>query len=195
LEDIAALGGLATALIGVSIAHLAGIEAADGIASIAIGLILGCVAAFLSVEIKGLLVGEAASAALQAGVAQLIATEVGPGARVRAVNEIRTMQLGPNDVLVAASVDMDDAASAADVEAVTGRLDRAIRKDFPQVRHLFLEVQSAAAHRAAAGSQAAPMVQSSSQSDAAGQPLPNATGLTLVTRPPHAKKGKGKRRR
>ncbi len=149
LEDLVALTGLAIALLGVAVAHLLGFAAADGIASIAIGVVLAFVAAFMAVEIKAMLIGEAADDRVQAGLANLIGGEVGPGRPIRAINAIRTMHLGAEDVLVTASVDFDDGRTAKDVEATTARLDRAIRAEFPAVRRLFLTVQSAEDHDSA----------------------------------------------
>jgi cation diffusion facilitator family transporter len=154
LEDLAALAGLVVAFIGIAAAHLGGLEWADGAASIVIGLILASVAAFLSTEIKSLLIGEAASADVQNGVHARLLAESGAIGPVRGINDIRTMQLGPHEVIVAASVDMEDLATAADVEAANARLTRVIKADFPQVRYLFIEVAAAAADKvkaAAAG--------------------------------------------
>ena len=146
LEDLAGLAGLLAALAGVVVADRAGIAEADGIASLVIGLILGAVAAFMSVEIKGLIVGEAASLTVRTGLRNIIRAEIGEGRPIRAINEIRTMHLGPEDVLVAASVDFHDAETAATVEATSARLERAIRERYPEVRRLFVEVQSEAEH-------------------------------------------------
>jgi cation diffusion facilitator family transporter len=142
LEDLAALLGLAIALIGTLAAHVGGYEKADGLASILIGLVLASVAIFMSREIKSLIVGEAASRAVQAGLREIIESETGSGKPVRKINDIRTMHLGPQDVLVTASVDFHDGVSARTVEDVTARLQRMIRSRFPEVHHLFIEVQS-----------------------------------------------------
>lgn len=159
LEDAAAIVGILMALAGVLLAHLGGIEAADGIASLAIGVLLGAVAAFLAVEIKSLLIGEAAAKPLQVGVAKLVGKHDGPSGPIQHVNDIKTMQLGPNDVLVAVSVDLNDEATAGEVEHLTSRLESAVRQRFPEVSHFYLEVQAAARHKAFAadrGAQARP---------------------------------------
>jgi cation diffusion facilitator family transporter len=149
LEDIAAMAGLTVALLGVLATDLGGIAIADGLASIVIGLILAAVAAFMGLEIKSLLIGEAASETLQAGVRQLIDAETGPSGTsrglVRGVNDLRTLQLGVEDVLVTASLDMEDSARASDIEATTARLSAKIKAAYPAVRHLYLEVKSAGA--------------------------------------------------
>lgn len=142
LEDLAALAGLTIALVGTLVAHLGGLDKADGIASIFIGLVLAAVAAFMSTEIKSLIVGEAASRVVQVGLREIVASEIGAGGPIRRINDIRTMHLGPHDVLVTASVDFLDGVSARTVEDVTGRLQSTIKARFPEVRHLFIEVQS-----------------------------------------------------
>jgi cation diffusion facilitator family transporter len=151
LEDTAALVGLVVALVGVAGAHLLGLEWADGVASIAVGLVLAAVAAFMSIEIQALLIGEAANADVVAGIRGAIMAETGAGKPIRALNDLRTMHLGPNDILVAASCDFQDGESARSVETTTGRLERAIKSAYPDVRQLYIEVQSEADHRAGCG--------------------------------------------
>jgi hypothetical protein len=79
-------------------------------------------------------------------IQEAIVAEMGPGRPIRAVNEIRTMQLGPSDILVAASVDFDDAVTAADIEAAVARIEATIHTHTPAVRHIFIEGQSARDH-------------------------------------------------
>ena len=154
LEDVAALIGLAIALIGVMLAHLGGYEKADGIASILIGLVLAGVAVFVATETKSLIVGESVDADVEKGMREIIASEMGDKKPIHALNEFRSMHLGPNDVLVTASVDFQDGESAATVEAVSARLERAIKARYPQVRYLFIEVQSQEVHKAEAAATA-----------------------------------------
>jgi cation diffusion facilitator family transporter len=184
LENIAAIAGLVVAMIGILLTDLGGIAIADGIASIIIGLILAAVAAFMGLEIKSLLVGEAASDELQQGVRQLIDAEVGRtgrnGGLVRGVNDLRTLQLGPDDVLVTASLDMEDAALASDVEATTGRLTTKIKAAYPAVKHLFIEVKAC---------QPAPSVTQPATA------APAALSAKAAARPPETKKQKSKKRR
>ena len=144
LEDVAALAGLVIAFLGITAANLGGFAEADGIASILIGCVLGAVALFLSREIKSLIVGEAAAPEVQAGLASIFEGDIGLGKPIRRINDIRTMHLGPDDVLVTSSVDFQDYVTAATVESVTARLQSAIKSRFPEVKHLFIEVQSEA---------------------------------------------------
>ncbi len=149
LEDVAAVSGLLIALFALVCVQLLGWEQADAIASILIGMLLAAVAAFMSVEIRGLLVGEAVNPKVLAGIERIMKNEVGPHGPLIAINEIRTMHLGPEDVLVAASVDAIDGLPAEEVEQVTSELERAIKAKYPEVRRLFIETQSVAAHAAA----------------------------------------------
>ena len=142
LEDIAAVAGLLIALCGIMAADLGGYDSADGIASILIGLLLAVVAGFLAREIKSLLVGKAASPTLRKGICEILASETGPGKPIRKINDVLTMHLGPREVLVTASVDFQYGVTAKTVEAVTDRLQQAIKSRYPEVRHLFIEVQS-----------------------------------------------------
>ena len=146
LEDVAAMAGLLVALIGVFAADRLGIIEADGVASIVIGLILAAVAAFMSIEIKSLIVGEAASRSVRSGLRRIIAAETGPAGPIKTVNEIRTMHMGPEDVLVAASADFHDRETATSIENTTTRIERAIKAQYPEVTRFFLEVQGADAH-------------------------------------------------
>ncbi len=150
LEDLAALAGLLVALGGVFAADKLGLPHADGLASVMIGFILAAVAAFMSVEIRSLIVGEAASPAVRSGLVKLIKAEAGAGKPIRVINEIRTMHLGPDDILVAASVDFQEHETAAGVEATTARLERSIKAKYPEIRQLFIEVQDAGEHAAIA---------------------------------------------
>ncbi|MGI9404594.1 MAG: cation diffusion facilitator family transporter [Hyphomicrobium sp.] len=143
------MAGLLIAFVGLLTVQFLGIQEADAIASILIGLILATVATFMSIEIKGLLVGEAASPKVQAGLREILQSEVGPAGPLLAINEIRTMHLGPEDVLVAASVDAADGVPAEDVEALTAQFERAIKEKFPEVRRLYIETQSVTDHKAA----------------------------------------------
>ena len=143
LENFAAMAGLVVALIGIAAGHLLGWTHADAIASIVIGLILGLVAAFMSIETKALLIGEAVVPEVAVALREIIRREMGKSGPVTAINELRTMHLGPDDVLVAASLDFRDDLTAQGVEATISRLTAGIKGQFPFVRHLFLEVERA----------------------------------------------------
>lgn len=146
LEDTAAVLGLIIALVGIMASHLFGFTQGDAIASIAIGVLLAVAALFLAIEIKGLLIGEAASDGLLAGIARIIHGHTGNAGPVRAINELRTMHLGPEDVLVVASLDFKDGLDLEKVEATITTMETKIKTAYPQVQRLFLEVQSREDH-------------------------------------------------
>jgi len=100
LEDMAALSGLAFALIGVTLATVTGNGRWDGAGSIAIGALLGCVAAILAVEMKSLLIGESAGRDIERDI--VAAIEGGP--EVDGVIHLRTLHVGPETLLVAAKI-------------------------------------------------------------------------------------------
>jgi cation diffusion facilitator family transporter len=148
LEDVAAVAGLLIALVALLCVQHLGWDKADAIASIAIGILLATVAAFMSIEIKSLLVGEAANPRVLSGIEEILGGEVRPTGPLVAINEIRSMHLGPEDVLVAASVDAADGIPAEKIEALTTKLERLIKARFPEVRRLYIETQSKAGHEA-----------------------------------------------
>jgi cation diffusion facilitator family transporter len=141
-EDTAAMAGLVAAMIGIACADQFGIVWADGAASIAIGVILAGTASVMAYETKGLLIGEAASPELGQGVRAI----VGRVRDVRHINELRTMHLAPNDILLALSIDFHDNLNAGRVEQTIFRLEQDIKGRFPDVKRLFIEVQSQRDH-------------------------------------------------
>jgi divalent metal cation (Fe/Co/Zn/Cd) transporter len=111
-------------------------------------VVLALVATFMSLETKGLLIGEAASREVVAGVRALIEAKAEATGTIRRVHAIRTMHLGPSDVLATVRLDFADEVPAARVEAIVGELEEAIRRRYPEIRQLFL---ATAADPAAAG--------------------------------------------
>ncbi|KMO44692.1 cation transporter [Methylobacterium tarhaniae] len=138
VEDVAALTGLVVALAGVILAETLDRPAFDGIASIVIGLILIGMAIFLMIETHGLLVGEAAEPELVAGLHEIVRSEPG----VQHVNEVLTQHLGPADILVNVSLDMNDALTAGEIERLVGRLETRMKALSPKVRRVFIEIQA-----------------------------------------------------
>jgi cation diffusion facilitator family transporter len=136
-EDTAALLGLAAAFVGVALADVLNRPIFDGIASLAIGVILVITAAFLAYESQSLLTGEAAQPETRSGIARVAAQTPG----VVGINEILTMHFGPQDLLVALSLDFDDAIPAARVEAAVALLERRLKTEFPEVARVFVEAK------------------------------------------------------
>jgi cation diffusion facilitator family transporter len=147
LEDSAALVGLAFAFAGVFLTAYTGNPVFDAVASLAIGVVLGAVAALLARECKGLLIGEAADPAIVAGIRKLVAADPG----IERVNEVLTMQLGPEDVLLNLSLDFRDALPVGEVESCIDEIAHQIQHEFPTVRRVFIEAEAigrSAEHRA-----------------------------------------------
>ena len=135
LEDLAALIGLAFAFTGVALATITGNGRWDGAGSLAIGALLGTAAAILAVEMKSLLIGEAASPEVQ----QLIvaALEDGPDA-VRVIH-MRTVHISPDSLLVAAKIAVRESDTGAQVAAGIDAAERRIRAAVPIARTIYLE--------------------------------------------------------
>ena len=140
-EDTAALLGILVAASGITLHALTGNSAWDGIASILIGVLLVGVAISLGSSSKHDLIGEALPEEDRDGLTRVINETAG----VDVVVELLTMQLGPDDVLVAARVDVDDSASGGHLEQVADTVERRIREAYPQVRHVFLDPTDATA--------------------------------------------------
>jgi cation diffusion facilitator family transporter len=135
LEDSAALVGLVLAAGGLILAELTGSGVWDGIASIAIGGLLLVVASILARTNVSLLVGRAVPRRIH----NQIAEDLNSIPVVVAVPTLLTMQLGPDDILVAAKVDFDDTANGADIEAASDDAERRLRARYPAIRYVFLD--------------------------------------------------------
>jgi cation diffusion facilitator family transporter len=135
LEDVAALSGLLLALIGVTVATVTHDDRWDAAGSIAIGLLLGCVAVVLATEMKSLLIGESASPAVQAAIVDAI--EAGP--EIQRVIHLRTLHVGPETLLVAAKIGVRHADTARSVAAGIDAAERRIRAAVPIAELIFLE--------------------------------------------------------
>ena len=137
-EDSAAMLGLMVAFLGIWLSQATGILYFDGIASVIIGLILGGTAVWLAYETKGLLIGEAANTRIVEGIRALVQGSKG----VEQLNEVLTMHMGPDFILVNLSVDFHDTIIAADLESLIAGLDVAIKQQFPAVKRVFIEAEA-----------------------------------------------------
>jgi cation diffusion facilitator family transporter len=135
MEDLAALIGLVLALLGVGLTLLTGNGMWDGIGTVAIGVLLVAVAVFLAVETKSLLVGEAASPEAVEAIERAI--ESTPG--VDGVIHMRTLHLGPEELLVAAKIAVPADATAADIATAIDAAEERIRAVEPIARVIYLE--------------------------------------------------------
>jgi cation diffusion facilitator family transporter len=134
-EDSAALVGLLLAFGGIGLHQLTGSEIWDGAASIAIGLLLACVAYLLGRTNRGLLVGRQADPTLVRGVRDHLSA----APEIEAVVDLQTMLMGTDQVLVCTRVDFDDSLGAADVERACVRLASELAEAFHDVTEVFIE--------------------------------------------------------
>ena len=141
-EDTAALLGLVVALAGVFLSEILDMPVLDGVASVGVGLILGVTAFFLAAESQSLLTGEAAAPHTRAEIKAIAGAQPG----VARINELLTMHFGPRDILVALSLDFDDAMPAGEVERTVTRIETAIKTAHPDVTRIFIEAQSFEGH-------------------------------------------------
>jgi len=137
-EDSAALLGLLVAAAGLGMGQLTGNPMYDGLASVVIGIILAGTALWLARETKGLLIGESAEPEIIASIEKL-ADQI---PSVEAVNEVLTLHMGPDYVLLNLSLDFTDGVSAGQVEDDIEVLDRKIRAAHPVVKRIFTEAES-----------------------------------------------------
>ncbi len=135
LEDFAALIGLVFALFGVGMTLITHVGYWDVAGTALIGLLLIWVAITLAMETRSLLLGEAATPEAITAITTALAGADG----VRRVIHIKTLHLGPEEVLVAAKIAVEPTDSAARVAEVIDNAEAAIRAANPMVTALYLE--------------------------------------------------------
>ncbi|WP_214317824.1 cation diffusion facilitator family transporter [Nonomuraea sediminis] len=135
LEDTAAVAGLTFAVVGVGLSAITGNGAFDGGGSVAIGLLLITVAVILARETKSMIIGEAASPAVQGKIRDILANE----ASIRGYAHLRTLHLGPEDLLVAAHVTMRTAQSSGEAARALEEAERQIRERVPITSAVYLQ--------------------------------------------------------
>jgi cation diffusion facilitator family transporter len=137
-EDTAAVLGLGVAFLGIWLGQVTGIVYFDGIATCIIGLILAGIAFWLAYETKGLLIGESANQEVVHSIREM-AKQL-PG--VMHVNEVLTMHMGPEFILVNLSVDFRDGVTSEEVERDVAVLDKDIKTRHPLVKRVFVEAEA-----------------------------------------------------
>ena len=137
-EDTAAILGVGVAAAGTAAAVLTGDGRWDGMASLAIALILAAVAGLLARESKALLIGERADPGLSDAIMRTASGIAG----VCRANSIVTVQLAPRNVIATLSLDFFDHLRAPDIERAVVELETRIRAAHPEVSALFVKPQS-----------------------------------------------------
>jgi cation diffusion facilitator family transporter len=135
LEDTAALIGLVFALGGVGLALGLDEPRFDGVGTLLIGVLLVVVAVILGVQMKGMLVGESALPHEVDAIEKALADADG----VTRVIHLRTLHLGPEELLVAAKIETDRDADLARIAAIIDGAEKDIRTALPTARRIFLE--------------------------------------------------------
>lgn len=133
-EDAAALISLSFALVGVALAHFLEMPLFDGLASIAIGGVLVLTATFLARETLSLMTGESASAEVLADVRSVLQSDP----RVMAIDDLLSMHLGPQDILLALSIDFRDDMTSAEIEDAAQELSDALQECHKSIKRVFL---------------------------------------------------------
>ncbi len=135
LEDIAALTGLVFAFAGVGLTVVTHNPIWDAIATLAIGLLLVAVAIILGIETSSLLLGEGASADDTALIRDALEVVVGKGG----VIHMKTLYLGPDELMLAAKISVGKSVSGADIADVIDAAEESVRNAVPTARVIYLE--------------------------------------------------------
>ncbi|MGE5538138.1 MAG: cation diffusion facilitator family transporter [Gemmatimonas sp.] len=141
-EDTAALLGITLAAAGTFAAVTFDEPVYDGVASVLIGVVLAATAVLLARESKSLLIGERADSALADRILAIAAQCPG----VARANGVLTVQLAPDQVVAALSVDFADELRAGDIENAVIDIERAVRAERPDVVALFVKPQTRATY-------------------------------------------------
>jgi cation diffusion facilitator family transporter len=136
-EDSAALAGIVIAALAISLALLTGDPRCDAVGSLLIGVLLGVVAILLSIETKGLLIGERADAQIAAAIEQAVMEE--PGTCV--VKEVKTVHLAPDQIVAIASVEFDDDLRTPEIEEHISRIEKRVLDQHNAVTGIYIRLQ------------------------------------------------------
>jgi cation diffusion facilitator family transporter len=135
LEDVGAELGLGFALVGLVLAEITGNPRWDAVGSIAIGVLLVAIALILAREMKPLLIGESASDSDQ----EQIEAALGSSVNVISIIHLRTMHLGPDNLLLAAKVDFDHSLSIEQLAHSIDQAELAVRAAVPKATTIYIE--------------------------------------------------------
>jgi cation diffusion facilitator family transporter len=135
-EDVAALVGLFAALGGLLMTQVTGNDVWDGIGSMVVGVTLFCVAYFLARKTKHLIIGQSVTSAQRERMIEII--EGSPG--VRRLVHMRTMHLGPEEVLVGMKVIFDENQRVRDATQLVDVIEARLRAEIPILKRIYVEV-------------------------------------------------------
>lgn len=135
LEDVGALVGLVFALTGVSLAVITGDGRFDALGAMSVGTLLVVIAVFLAMEMTAMLVGEGALPEEVAAIRAALEASAG----VQRVVHLRTLHVGPDELLVAAKIAITNSDTGAAIAADIDSAERSLRAAVPTARYVFLE--------------------------------------------------------
>jgi cation diffusion facilitator family transporter len=135
LEDLGALVGLCLAVVGLGMAEITGNPRWDAVGSIAIGSLLVVIAVILVIEMKGLLIGEAASPATLASIQQTMESTD----RVQKVIHVKTQHIGPDELLVGAKLAFDAGLDLPALAEAINEVEHRVRQAVPAARVIYIE--------------------------------------------------------
>lgn len=127
LEDIGALVGLCFALIGVSMSVITGDARWDGLGACAVGTLLIIIAIFLAIEMTSMLTGESALPEENAAIRSCIEQTEG----VERLIHMRTLHVGPDEILVAAKISVPGGATTEQISATINAAEASLREAVP----------------------------------------------------------------
>ncbi len=135
LEDLAALLGLFFALCGVGLSVITGNPIFDAYGTLAIGALLVVVAVILGLEMGSLLIGEGAQADEVAAIRQALLSTQG----VTAVIHMKTLYVGPEELMVAAKIGIQANSSGQEIAAIINAAEKSMREKLPVALLIYLE--------------------------------------------------------
>ncbi|MCI4339962.1 MAG: cation diffusion facilitator family transporter [Thermoplasmata archaeon] len=137
-QDLVSIAGSVAALVGIALVFRTGNPVYDGIGASVVGILLVITGLVLAAESRELLIGKAISP----DEARAILTIVERNSRVRRVREFQSMMLGPDDILIALRVNLQDALTTDEVETTIDEISSAVKATYPTVRHFIIEPES-----------------------------------------------------
>ena len=137
-QDVVSIVGSLAAFLGLVVVFQTGNTAVDGLAAATVGVLLVMTGLVLAAESRELLIGKA----IPPEQARSVLAIVEKNPRVRRVREFQSMMLGPDDILVALRVNLQDGLNTDQVEGTIDEISTAVKGSFPSVRHLVIEPES-----------------------------------------------------
>ncbi|MCI4360761.1 MAG: cation diffusion facilitator family transporter [Thermoplasmata archaeon] len=137
-QDLVSIAGSVAALFGIALVYRPGNPVYDGIGASVVGILLVITGLVLAAESRELLIGKAISPV----EARAILTIVEQNAQVRRVREFQSMMLGPDDILIAMRVNLQDGLTTDQVETTIDEISSSVKATYPAVRHFIIEPES-----------------------------------------------------